>query len=810
MNPALPTLLDKVLSTVRRHGMFGTGDTVVVAVSGGPDSVALLHALAALAPELRLSLVVAHLDHAIRADEAQADASFVEALARDLGLAYYGGREGVPALARREHRSLEEAGRVARRRFLREVADRAGARRVALGHNRDDQAESVLLRLVTGAGRAGLSGIKPVADGLFVRPLLDCAREEIVAFLNERAIPFRTDPSNQDPRFTRNRLRLRVLPLLRDEFNPQVAEAIARSAGILRDEDRYLDRAARRAMRKLLVEAAPSAAGLTAGQPPAAGPARETGRSVPAGSSIVVLDATALASLTAAIARRVVRLALRRAGLAGRDLAHARIEEILAAATRGGNLDLTPGGGVHVRLEYGRLLIETGARESVPAGSDADGACIDEGGAGRSVPGEAPASAKDPRKRLERTGAGPDRARPGEPVAGVLEIEIPVPGEATLAPPGVRIAARVVPRETIEAEYHRAPAHRVYLDADTLAGPLRLREPRPGDRFHPLGGPGSRKLSDLFTDLKLPRADRLRCLVAEAGGTIVWVVGLRAAESCRITESTSRVTILEAQGALPLQTRAAPIADIATGTGPRAAPVNEYTTNADHPREPEQSRYAGSAASEPRNAAGPTAPVFASEPLTAASSPAAPANADGPPSPARSSEPHRPATPPSTPGPPPAVERVLFTPVEIAQAVDQLGREIAEWAGGGEIIVLGVLHGSFIFIADLVRRLPGPVRVGFLDRAGDLVRGCPPLGGARVLLVEDILDTGESLSRILDRIAPAGPSELRTCVLFDKPSGRKLAIEADFRGLLVPDRWVVGYGLDLDNLLRNLPYLAWA
>ena len=132
------------------------------------------------------------------------------------------------------------------------------------------------------------------------------------------------------------------------------------------------------------------------------------------------------------------------------------------------------------------------------------------------------------------------------------------------------------------------------------------------------------------------------------------------------------------------------------------------------------------------------------------------------------------------------------------------------WAAGREILVVGVLQGSFIFLADLVRRLPGPVRIGFVDREGAPIQPFPPLAGARVVLVEDILDTGESLVRILERLRTGGPAEVRTCILFDKPSGRKVAIEADWTGLAVPDRWVVGYGLDDAGLGRNLPHLTWA
>ena len=190
------TFLDRVLATISRHEMLETGDRVVVAVSGGPDSVSLLHALLELAPRLALSLTIAHLDHALRGEDSDADRRFVEELAARLGLPIVCAREDVAAIARAERRSIEEAGRRARRAFLRQVAGATASRRVCLGHHRDDQAESVLLRLVAGSGRSGLAGIRPVSERLFARPLLDCSREEILAYLASRGIASRRDATH--------------------------------------------------------------------------------------------------------------------------------------------------------------------------------------------------------------------------------------------------------------------------------------------------------------------------------------------------------------------------------------------------------------------------------------------------------------------------------------------------------------------------------------------------------------------------------------------------------------------------------------
>src|SRR5436190_5104528 len=337
----------RVLATIRRHRMLDAGDAIVVAVSGGPDSVALLHLLLDLRADLDLRLTIGHLDHGLRGEASRADRVFVEELAARRGLPCFARAASALDLARAERRSPEEAGRILRRRFLREVAEETGSRRVGFGHHRDDQAETVLLALARGAGRGGLSGIRPISEGLFVRPLLELSREEILVYLSRRGIAFRQDASNDDRRFPRNRVRHDLMPLLRASLNPRADAAIAGAADLVRDEDAYLDRRARRALTRVLVRAA------------APGPP----------DSAVVLDAPRLAALAPAIGRRVARLALRRAGLARRDLRRARIDEILALASRGGNRSLSLGEGLTARLEYGMLRLEGGAPDGAAPGS---------------------------------------------------------------------------------------------------------------------------------------------------------------------------------------------------------------------------------------------------------------------------------------------------------------------------------------------------------------------------------------------------------------------------------------------------------
>jgi len=231
-------LLADVRRTILRFQMMARGDRVVVAVSGGSDSMALLYALVGLRDELGIDLVVAHLDHGLRPTSGD-DARFVCHTATGLNLEVVCERRNVAELAAERRRGIEETARDARRAFLNCVADEQGATRIALGHTADDQAETVLFRLARGTGWNGLSGMSPV-DGRWVRPLLAIRRDDARRFLVERGLSWCEDATNADVAFARNRIRARVLPELA-AVNPEVVRAVARHADLAR-EARGLER----------------------------------------------------------------------------------------------------------------------------------------------------------------------------------------------------------------------------------------------------------------------------------------------------------------------------------------------------------------------------------------------------------------------------------------------------------------------------------------------------------------------------------------------------------------------------------------
>lgn len=242
-------ILKQVRNSIKKYRLLESGDKVVVGVSGGPDSVALLYSLNSLKKELRLKLEVAHLDHMLRKDSA-GDMAFVESLAQRLKLPVITAQINLKALAKQG--SLEEIARNARLGFLFRVARQVGADKIALGHNLDDQAETVLMRILRGAGLYGLSGILPkrsISGYQVIRPLLEVRRSQIEAFLKKRGIKPRRDISNDQDLYFRNKIRNRLLPFLEEGYNKNIKKTLANMAETAGQDYAFLNQLAAKKMK---------------------------------------------------------------------------------------------------------------------------------------------------------------------------------------------------------------------------------------------------------------------------------------------------------------------------------------------------------------------------------------------------------------------------------------------------------------------------------------------------------------------------------------------------------------------------------
>ena len=427
--------------------MLAGGETVLVAVSGGADSVALLHVLTSLAASWRLRLHVLHVDHQLRADSAK-DADFVQALGARLGIAV-----DVATVTVDRRGSLEASARSARYAALEACATRIGAARVALGHTADDQAETVLMRLVQGAGVRGLAGIPPVR-GRIIRPLIELARPALEAELRRAGLVWVEDPTNRDPKFLRNRIRHELLPLLSDSYNPDIAPALARLAALTREAVSALDESAAAELDRLAVW----------------------------GDRAVTVRLEPLRGLSRPIAAEVLRHAAARLGSRAplRAWAHRGLTRVLAVPPPRRAFKL---GGVTVEVSgaIARLALA--------------------------------------------------------PLPTLIERVVAVPGRTEMPEIGQALDVRLIAPDTYEIP---RDASSVAFDADELAPTLIVRARRRGDRFVAFGG-AARRLKTLLIEAKIPRWDRGRVPVVEAGGAIVWVGRVRRGAAARVTARTRRV-----------------------------------------------------------------------------------------------------------------------------------------------------------------------------------------------------------------------------------------------------------------------------
>ena len=234
-------ILRTVEQTLRDHAMVQIGDAVLLGVSGGPDSVALVHILRALAPKYRLKLAIAHLNHGLRQNASDSEQAFVTALAEKFQMPLHVEKQDVRHYQKSHHLSVEEAARQVRYRFYHRSASEYEYDKIALGHHADDNAEQVLMAMLRGSGPLGLAGIPPVRSDQIIRPLINLRHSELLDYLASQKLDYIADSSNRDLRFLRNRIRNCLIPKLQAEYNPKCVDSLNRMATILFAEEIWID-----------------------------------------------------------------------------------------------------------------------------------------------------------------------------------------------------------------------------------------------------------------------------------------------------------------------------------------------------------------------------------------------------------------------------------------------------------------------------------------------------------------------------------------------------------------------------------------
>lgn len=479
-------LLDQMRRAIARHDLLDRGSTVVVGVSGGADSVCLLHALLTLTPEYDLRLHVAHLDHQLRGEAGRADADFVRDLAQRWGLPHSIGSRDVAAFARDYKLSLEEAARQVRYEFLIEVALAQGSETIAVAHHADDQTESVLMHFLRGSGLAGLRGMQPklrlndfrglrrsdhsaISAGQakihLIRPLLDVPRAAVEAYCQAHELAFRTDATNADTTYFRNRLRHELLPTL-ETYNPNIRSILRRTAEVVQADYELLEAHRNFAWDMTVLDETETA---------------------------ITFSLSAWCEQPVGTQRALLRRAIQQLRASLRDIAFVHVEDavdLLQRATTGDQATLPQN--LVLEVSYDSFTIA-------------------------------------PRDQLVL----PDWPQLPEESSSLT---VNVPGRTTLPGSAWMLDAELT---TVRPE-ELSGGWAACLDADRLIRPLILRPRQTSDRFHPQGMPSPVRLKDWLIGVKVPRAVRHRLPLLVAGDDIVWVPGVRTGQPFVITDQTRR------------------------------------------------------------------------------------------------------------------------------------------------------------------------------------------------------------------------------------------------------------------------------
>ncbi len=488
-------VLNQVRRTIETHGLLTPGDGVVVGVSGGPDSVCLLHVLLRLRQEgYRLQVHVAHLHHGARGADADADAEFVAALAVEWGLPVTVEKQDVPALARAHKLAFEETARRARYSFLARVAQTTGARAIAVGHNADDQAETVLMHFLRGAGPTGLRGMlprTPITDYRMsadfdepimcsscsislIRPLLEIPRAEIERYCADEGLAPRFDRSNLDTTYFRNRLRHELLPLL-ESYNPNVRARLCHTAAVVAADYELLAQLREQTWPKVVRAEQETA---------------------------IAFDLVVWRALPVAMQRATIREATYRLRRNLRDVSFVHVEHARQVGLEG----------------------KTGAQATLPMGLRLS-------------------VGYDTLTLCDEADTCPHLALANEPLLWSADpLPVRVPGLTHLLDSVWSLHAQVLERWDAAQIAANPDPWTAYFDADKFDAPLTLRPRRPGDRFCPQGMDGhSVKVSAFMINVKIPRVWRDHVPLLLAGDDIAWVCGRRTAEKVAVGPETRRV-----------------------------------------------------------------------------------------------------------------------------------------------------------------------------------------------------------------------------------------------------------------------------
>ena len=344
----------KILQTIKKYNLIENGDRLVIGVSGGPDSICLLHVLNELKKELNFKIYVAHINHMIR-EEADGETEYVKEFCENLGIECYIKRIDVVKIANNLKRGTEETGRQIRYEFFDEILEKTTSNKIATAHNNNDKVETILMNILRGSGSNGLKGIEAIRDGKFIRPLIEISREEIEEYCETNKLNPKIDKSNNENIYTRNKVRNVVIPYIKQEFNPNILKTINRLSDVATEESEYLNKVTEETFNKIFVGAEPRVRPqednyINYGQ---------TESSAPTQNDQIILDLKQFNNLELVIKRRLILYTVNKLLGTTEGIEKINIDDIIKLCNNNiGNKYLMPIKNLKILVKKGKIFFE--------------------------------------------------------------------------------------------------------------------------------------------------------------------------------------------------------------------------------------------------------------------------------------------------------------------------------------------------------------------------------------------------------------------------------------------------------------------
>lgn len=451
-------MLQKIIETIKENQMFNKREKIIIGVSGGPDSMCLLHILNSLRNTYSIDIIAAHLNHGLRGKDADEDEEYVKNFCEKNNIDFYSKRVNIEELSKKWGISSEMAGREARYAFFLELFNKLDANKIAIAHNANDQCETILMRIIRGTGLEGLEGIKPVRDEIYIRPLIKVTRDEIEDYCDKNNINPRIDKTNLENIYSRNKIRLELIPYIKENFNSHIIEVVNRLGENVKVDNDFIEKKSKEFFGKYCVVA----------------------------PNKVKIKSEAFDEHKALLSR-IIRKAVEvlKGNLINFERVHVEYIMLLQGGNTGKEIELP--GGIRALNNYGEIILTKESKSDI-------------------------------KKDL-----------------GIYEIGLNEKNKIGK----FNIQVNILDKKSLERVKENSLEQ--FFDYEKINGSISFRYRKEGDKFQPLGMKGTKKLKDIFIDLKIPKDLRDNIPIICVGEEIAWIVGYRISDKFKVDKTTNKI-----------------------------------------------------------------------------------------------------------------------------------------------------------------------------------------------------------------------------------------------------------------------------